>query len=71
MFRDGLQALARWESEPGFPHLIIAVYGVSVLSRGAVRLGFTIRPRKPGLQTQLDRMFLDGLLTLYTAEGLA
>jgi hypothetical protein len=69
MFRDCLQALAVWASQPDFPQPVVAFYGVSLLSRGVVRLGFTIRPRKPGLQTRLDQLFLDGLLTLYTAEG--
>jgi hypothetical protein len=69
MLRDGLQSLACWMNTPAFPGPVKALYGVSVLSRGAVRLGFTVRDRKPRFRNGLDRLFFDGLLVLYTAEG--
>lgn len=70
MVRDDLAAVARWSNREDFPQPIVAIYGVSILSRGATRLGFAIRPAKPGLRTALDRLFMDGLLVLYTPEGI-
>lgn len=69
VFREELSFLARWSREPDFPSPIKGVYGLSLLSRGAVRLGFIIRPSKPGAQARLDRLFMNGLLVLYTPEG--
>lgn len=69
MFRDDLRALARWIESGGIPQPIKAIRGVTVLGRGAVRVGFTMLPRDGELMARLDRLFLDGLLIIYTPEG--
>ncbi len=69
MFRDELMALGHWMSRPDFPYPCKAIFGVSILSRGAVRLGFEMRQREKGFQRWLDRLFFNGLLILYGAEG--
>lgn len=69
IFRDELRTLARWVNRPDFPYELTAVYGVSILSRGALRLGFSVRRRDAGPMSWLDRIFLGGLLVLYGVEG--
>lgn len=70
ILRQELTALAAWTKQTDFPHDVKAIYAVSILSRGAVRLGFTIRSRPPGFRSRMDSLFLSGLLILYGSEGL-
>jgi hypothetical protein len=65
----GLRALAAWAATPDFPSDVRALYGVSMLSRAAPRLGFTVRARRHTPKAWIDRRFLLALLAIYHPEG--
>src|SRR5579872_560597 len=67
--RDDLRALAAWTKSGTLPRPMVAIVGITVLGRGAVRLGFTMRPRAGRVLPYLDKLFVDGLLIIYTPEG--
>jgi hypothetical protein len=69
--QDDLAAIAAVFQSGSYPSTIRALYGVTLLARGAPRLGFTIRPRAHTLHGRLEAFFLKGLLALYNNEGLA
>ncbi|HEY7355837.1 MAG TPA: hypothetical protein VH590_05195 [Ktedonobacterales bacterium] len=68
---DELRALADNYEKGIYPTSVRALFGVTLLARGAPRLGFTLRPRPRNLHGRLERFFLKGLLALYSSEGLA
>jgi MFS family permease len=70
MIGEDMAALARWTQQLDFPAQIQAVYGVTLLYRGASRLGFTLRERLVTLLARRDRIFMTGLLFLYHQQGL-
>lgn len=67
---EDLRALAAWILHSDSHADLQAVYGVTLLSRATVRLGFTPRERPVSVRTRLDRFFMTGLLALYSPEGL-
>jgi MFS family permease len=69
MLMGDLGGLAEWSHSADFPADIRAFYGYTILSRGASRLGFTLRTRPSSLRTWLDGFFLTGLLVLYNPRG--
>lgn len=68
---EDMQGLANWLQSAELPADIKAVYGLTLLSRAAPRLGFTLRSRPRTLMAWCDRTFMRGLLILYHTEGLA
>src|SRR5260221_10077 len=64
-----LRARAGPKGPSVFPHEVRAVYGFTLLSRAAPRLGFTVRSRPHTVRAWLDRVFLMGLLPLYNPRG--
>ncbi|MGH7931747.1 MAG: YkoP family protein [Candidatus Binataceae bacterium] len=68
--REDLHAITSWIKRDQLGRQIQAFYGVTILSRGAVRLGFTIRAIPVTMRRRFERMFMTGLLLLYTPEGL-
>jgi hypothetical protein len=69
MLMGDLRSLARWSRSESFPADIRAFYGYTLLSRGASRLGFTLRSRPHTLRSWLDGFFMLGLLVLYSPRG--
>jgi hypothetical protein len=69
--REDLRCLARWIARPGFDLNVQAFFGVTLIAKAAARLGFSVRARPPTLRRRLERMFMTGLLVLYTLDGLS
>jgi hypothetical protein len=63
---DDLRALAAWQEAADLK----AIYGITLLSRAAPRLGFTLRRRPRSIGAWFDRLFMTGLLVLYHTQGL-
>ncbi len=69
MMTEDMHALAVWVQSTDFSTEPKAVFAVTLMSRGAPRLGFTLRDRPHTLYNWLDRFFMTGLLVLYHYEG--
>jgi peptidoglycan-N-acetylglucosamine deacetylase len=69
-FREDLRTLSKWIQQDALACEIKALYGCTILSRAAGRLGFTVRPRPVTLRQLLEKFFFQGLLVLYNQEGL-
>ena len=63
---EDMHALAVWEQTADLK----AIRGVTLLSRGTPRLGFTLRQRPENLAAWFDRIFMLGLMVLYHTQGL-
>ncbi|WP_376794243.1 MFS transporter [Thermogemmatispora sp.] len=70
MMRADLGALAAWLQTPAGAE-VRAIYGVTLLSQAAPRLGFSLRARPRDLWSRADRIFMTGLLLLYHPQGQA
>jgi MFS family permease len=68
LLEGDLRALAAWAAQPDAPPFH-ALHGLTLLSRAAPRLGFTLRPRPVTLVAWFDRFFMTGLLALYHVRG--
>ncbi|HZT95579.1 MAG TPA: hypothetical protein VFB34_01955, partial [Chloroflexota bacterium] len=70
IIRQEMRALCSWTQQPGFPEDTVAIFGVTLLARAAARMGFDIRCRPAGLLAGLQRLYFQGLLAIYSSEGL-
>jgi hypothetical protein len=68
--RKDFRALAEWmASDPALAD-VRAIWGTTILSRAAPRFGFMVRARPPTLLRWLERFFLQGLLVIFSQEGI-
>lgn len=67
--RSELAAIANWviQSET----YIEAIFGVTLLAAAAARLGFDRRTMASARRAKADRLFMNGLLVLYSTDGVA
>jgi hypothetical protein len=68
IMRADLRALAEAVERDELPSFE-AMYGRTVLAHLGPRFGFIVRPRRHTLKTFLDRVYLQGLLILYSQCG--
>ncbi|HEY7831996.1 MAG TPA: hypothetical protein VIG30_00410 [Ktedonobacterales bacterium] len=69
-FAADLRALAVWLDASDPAGDVRALFGLTILSRALPRFGFTLRRRRVSPIAWGDRLFMRGLLTLYSAGGL-
>ena len=69
--REDLRALARWMADADMAAEVRACYGFTMLAAAAERLGFSLRECEPGMRRKFNRVFMTGLLLIYTRDGLA
>jgi hypothetical protein len=69
--RADLKNLSNWIVQDQLGRQIEALYGRTILTTAACRLGFTIREKPVTLRQRLEKFFFKGLLLLYNQEGLA
>jgi len=69
--REDLKSLSNWIEQDAIASQIEALYGCTILSSAADRLGFTVRQKPPTMGLRLEKFFFKGLLLLYNPEGLA
>lgn len=67
--REDLRSLAAWIGQDEHGRQIRALYGVTMLTKGALRLGFTVRRQPVNIRRRFEKIFMTGLLFLYAAEG--
>jgi peptidoglycan-N-acetylglucosamine deacetylase len=68
--RQDFRCLSKWlaDADPG--HEVKALFGITLLGPLAARLGFVRVDHNAPIKKRLDRMFMHGLLMLYSVEGL-
>jgi hypothetical protein len=69
--REDLKSLSNWIVQDRLGRQIEALYGRTILTTAACRLGFTIQEKPVTLRQRLEKFFFKGLLLLYNQEGLA
>jgi hypothetical protein len=67
--REDLAALARWLRDSPDGARIKGVCGVTLLWPAAHRLGFVVAERSGRLRNHLDRIYMGGLLLIYSSDG--
>jgi len=68
--RQDLKSLSNWILQDRIGRQIEALYGRTILTKAAYRLGFTVREKPVTLRRRLEKFFFKGLLLLYNQEGL-
>ncbi len=68
--REDLRALARWAADAREAQEVLAFHGFTMLGPAAQRMGFTVRACEHGVRERLNRVFMTGLLLIYTRDGL-
>jgi YkoP domain len=68
--REDLHSIADWMKHDSVGKKIEALYGSTMLTIAAARLGFILRESPHHLRRRFDRFFMIGLLILYTRPGL-
>jgi YkoP domain len=69
--REDLQSLARWIAEAKEAREVRAIYGFTLLGSAAGRLGFAVKRCSPSVRQRFERMFMTGLLVIYSRQGLS
>jgi YkoP domain len=67
--RAELAAIADWVIQSGSE--VAAIFGFTMLGAAAARLGFRRRAASPTWRARADRLFMNGLLALYSVDGAA
>jgi hypothetical protein len=67
--RQDLRNLSNWIEHDDFGRQIHALYGRTILTSAASRLGFAIREKPVTLRRRLEKFFFKGLLLLYNQQG--
>jgi hypothetical protein len=67
--RQDLRNLSNWLEHDDFGRQINALYGRTILTSAASRLGFVIREKPVTLRRRLEKVFFKGLLMLYNEQG--
>lgn len=65
-----LRAIAAYLAQAPEAAEVKSLWACTLLSRGARRLGFTIRPRPVTIHARFERFFMMGLMVLYHARGM-
>jgi len=68
--REDLRSLAAWADQDEIGRKIRALFGVTMLTRAASRLGFTVRAERPNIRRRFEYVYMTGLLLLYAADGM-
>jgi hypothetical protein len=68
--REDLRSLAAWLTQiDGNADRVLAFYGITMLTKGALRLGFVLRQQQPTICRRFQKIFMTGLLLLYSTVG--
>jgi hypothetical protein len=67
--REDLRALARWVRSSEFPAEVRAFYGQTLIGRTVRIVGFEVFPRPVTMSQRFERIYMQGLLQIYSHEG--